>query len=92
MEILLHRTGGVLQNWVILCPQEKSAAGCYQQDQGSRQGGPLAALSSGDLKNTVGVEDSNSKWKTFHLNEKGGQEGFIVIPWWRSLNEILETV
>jgi hypothetical protein len=23
MEILLHRIGGVLQNWVILCPQEK---------------------------------------------------------------------
>jgi hypothetical protein len=38
-------------------------------------------LSSGDLTNTVGVDDNNSKWKTSHLNEKGEQEGFIVIPW-----------
>jgi hypothetical protein len=72
--------------------KEVATVGGDQQNSGSRQGSSLAALSSGDLKGLVEDGFSNNKRVTGHPGEKSGQISVSGIPWWRSLNEALETV
>jgi hypothetical protein len=72
--------------------KEAATVGGDQQNSESRQGSSLAALSSSDLKGSVDDGFSTNKWVTCHPGEKSGQISVSAIPWWRSLNEALETV